>query len=116
MEPEDFVLVYATYPDRESAARAADMLVARRLAACVNIHAPCTSVYRWQGKTERAEEIPVVIKTRKALGPAVIRAAGAEHPYDTPCFLTLPIAGGAAKYLDWLAAETTPDAHEPSDP
>ena len=52
-------LVITNLPDRESAAKLAHVLVERRLAACVNILSPCRSVYRWQGKTEDAEEFPV---------------------------------------------------------
>lgn len=110
--PGDIVLIYATYPDRESAGRTANMLITQRLAACVNIYAPCVSIYPWEGKLETSAEIPVVIKTRAELADAVIEKAEADHPYDTPCFLKIPVAGGAARYLAWLAAQTAPETTE----
>lgn len=107
-ESTDIILIYATYPDRESAGRAANLLISKRLAACVNLHAPCVSVYRWEGKMETTAEIPVIIKTREALADEAIRIAESEHPYDTPCFLKLPVTGGATGYIDWLTTETSP--------
>ena len=60
MEP---LLVITNLPDQDSARRVAEALIAGHLAACVNLLAPCTSVYRWRGQVETAEEIPLLIKT-----------------------------------------------------
>ena len=69
------------------------MLVGERLAACVNISAPMTSVYEWQGKLETGPEVAAFIKTRRALVEQAIAAARPLHPYTLPCFLILPIVG-----------------------
>ena len=61
----DSLLVLTNLPDRESAEKLAALLIERRLAACVNILAPCTSVYRWQGEIQHDEEHPLLIKTVK---------------------------------------------------
>ena len=61
------LLVLSTLPDHDSAERLAAALVEAGLAACVNVMAPCTSVYRWQGGIERGEEVPALFKTRPAL-------------------------------------------------
>ena len=63
MKAADACLVITNLPDRDSAAKLAHELVEKRLAACVNILSPCRSVYRWKGKTEDAEEFPMLIKT-----------------------------------------------------
>ncbi len=52
-----------TTGDHELAERIATELVDRRLAACVQITGPITSIYRWQGQIERAEEWLCVAKT-----------------------------------------------------
>lgn len=102
------LLVITNLPDAASAATLAETLVEARLAACVNILAPCRSVYRWQGKLESATEIPLLIKTtaeRYSLLEAAIRQL---HPYELPEIVAVPIGQGLPEYLDWVAAETTP--------
>jgi periplasmic divalent cation tolerance protein len=103
---DQFCFLYSPFPDAESAKACAHRLVERGLAACVNIYPPMTSIYRWQGVQEESAEVAVFIKTRRALAAAVIEAARPLHPYTTPCFLMLPIAGGNADYLAWAHAQT----------
>jgi periplasmic divalent cation tolerance protein len=61
------LLVICNVPDRETGERIAQALVEQQLAACVNILAPCTSVYRWGGKVEQASETTLLVKTREAV-------------------------------------------------
>ena len=100
------LLVVTNLPDRESAEKLADLLIERRLAACVNILAPCTSVYRWQGEIQHDEEHPLLIKPvhdRYAELEASIRA---NHPYELPEIIAVPITGGLPAYLQWVESET----------
>jgi periplasmic divalent cation tolerance protein len=102
----EFVFVYSTFPDEASARAVAHKLVAQKLAACVNIYPPMTSVYEWQNKLETVPEIAVFIKTRRSLVEDVVTAAKPLHPYTVPCFLVLPIEAGNAQYLEWVLAQT----------
>ena len=104
----DVYLVITNLPDRDSAAKLAHRLVERRLAACVNILSPCRSVYRWQGKTEDAEEFPMLIKTTKDRYPELEAAIRAGHPYELPEIIAIPLAGGLSGYLEWVDSETRP--------
>ena len=61
--PTDKIIVISNLPDQGSATRLAEILISRGQAACVNVLAPCTSIYHWQDKTESAQEVPVLIKT-----------------------------------------------------
>ncbi len=106
MKDDEFAVVYATFPDPQSAQAVAKALVERKLAACVNIHAAMTSIYEWNGRLEAGSEVAVFIKTRKSLAAAAIAAARLLHPYTTPCFLILPISGGNDDYLAWLREQT----------
>lgn len=106
MSDSEFVFVYSTFPDQTSAKRVGEALVAARLAACVNIYPPMHSIYEWQGKLESGPEIAVFIKTRRAKIDDLIAAARPLHPYTTPCFLVLPIAGGNEDYLAWARTQT----------
>lgn len=102
------LLVITNLPDRAVAERMADALVAKRLAACVNVLAPCRSVYRWQADVQHDEEHPMLIKTtdeRYAELEAEIRAL---HPYELPEIIAVPIGRGLPGYLAWVVEETSP--------
>jgi periplasmic divalent cation tolerance protein len=109
MSESEFVFVYSTFPDRETAENAGHALVKAKLAACVNIFPPMTSIYEWEGKIESSEEFAVFIKTRRDLAERAIAAARPLHPYTLPCFLILPIAGGNHDYLAWAREQTKPE-------
>ena len=100
------LLVLTNFPDRASAQALAAALVDERLAACVNILAPCHSIYRWQGAVETADEVPLLIKTCEARYAALEAAIRAQHPYATPEIIALPVTHGLPDYLAWVAAET----------
>ncbi len=107
------LLVLTNLPDEASAHALATALVAERLAACVNILAPCRSVYRWQGEIETAQEIPLLIKTSTTRYAVLEAAIRTHHPYELPEIIAVPIAHGLPEYLAWVAAETL-DEHADS--
>jgi periplasmic divalent cation tolerance protein len=100
------LLVLTNLPDRAAAEKLADMLIAERLAACVNILAPCRSVYRWKGAVQHDAEHPMLIKTTRARYAELEQALRAGHPYELPEIIAVPIERGLPAYLDWVAAET----------
>lgn len=102
----EFCFIYSTFPDSDSALKAGRTLVDAKLAACVNIYPPMTSIYVWQGKREEGPEVAAFIKTRRTLVDDTIAAARRLHPYSTPCFLVLPILGGNDDYLAWVRQQT----------
>jgi periplasmic divalent cation tolerance protein len=102
------LLVFTNLPDRASAERLADLLLEQRLAACVNILAPCRSVYRWKGAVQHDEEHPVLIKTTQERYADLEAAIRANHPYELPEIVAAPIERGLQDYLEWVAAETSP--------
>ena len=104
MEP--VLLVLSNLPNRDSALRLAETLVAQRLAACVNVLTECTSVYRWQRAVETASEVPVLIKTRESLYPRVEEAIRRLHPYEVPEVIALRLSGGLPAYLQWVLEES----------
>jgi periplasmic divalent cation tolerance protein len=102
------LLVITNLPERAAAEKLADVLVAKRLAACINILAPCRSVFRWQGAVQHEEEHPVLIKTTRAAYAELEAQIRAHHPYELPEIIAVPIERGLPAYLDWVAAETQP--------
>lgn len=103
------LLVLTNLPDRAAAEKLADALIENRVAACINILAPCRSVYRWQGAVQHDEEHPVLIKSTQAAYPALEAQIRALHPYELPEIVAVPIEHGLPAYLDWVAAQTRPD-------
>ncbi|HEX6136835.1 MAG TPA: divalent-cation tolerance protein CutA [Casimicrobiaceae bacterium] len=101
------ILVLTNVPDQGVATALAHALLDDRLAACVGIGGPIESIYHWRGRIETGREIPVAIKTRPSLYSNVEAAIRKIHPYDTPEIIAIPVTHGDARYLDWLAAETT---------
>jgi periplasmic divalent cation tolerance protein len=100
------LLVLTNLPDRDSAEKLADRLLEGREAACVNILAPCRSVYRWKGAVQHDEEHPLLIKTTRERYPALEAAIRAGHPYELPEIIAFPVTLGLPAYLQWVAAET----------
>ena len=103
---DEILLVLTSLPDADSAQRIARLLVEQHLAACVNILAQCTSVYRWQDNIETATEVPLLIKTSLLCYPALQAALTEAHPYELPEIIAVPIHKGLPAYLSWVGAET----------
>ena len=103
---KEAVVVLCTFPDPERARAIAAELVGRRLAACVNLLPGVESIYRWEGKVERAGEVLAVIKTTRY--PELEAALEELHPYEVPEILALPVAAGLAGYLKWLGESCGP--------
>lgn len=102
------LIVLTNLPDEENAHRIAEALVAERLAACVNVLGGCRSVYRWQGEIERADEIPLLIKTTRARYRALQARLLELHPYDVPEILAWEPQRGLPAYMGWVADEARP--------
>ena len=102
------LLVFTNLPDRAAAEKLADALIGQRLAACVNILAPCRSVYRWKNDLQHDDEHPVLIKTTAERYAALEAAIRAAHPYELPEIVAVPVQRGLPAYLAWVAAETAP--------
>lgn len=102
------LIVMCNVPDAALATQMATVLVEAQLAACVNILAPCQSVYRWQGKTECASEIPLLIKTTSEQYGALEAKIQALHPYEVPEIVALPLENGLSAYLGWVVGSVAP--------
>lgn len=100
------LIVLTTLPDQDTARQLARQLIESRLAACVNILAPCTSIYRWNAAVQEEAETPLLIKTTAERYAALEAFLTEHHPYQLPEIIALPVAQGLAGYLAWVGAET----------
>ncbi len=101
----DIALVHATFGDADEAERIGRTMVEERLAACVNLLGPCTSVYRWQGEVAQAEEHRALFKTTPELARELADRIAALHGYDLPVIEIWPTAAGDA-VAEWVREET----------
>ena len=102
----EVLLVMCNAPDAASARAIAVSLVESRCAACVNIGAPCESIYWWEGKMEAAFEVPLAIKTTAQRYTDVEAAILSLHPHQVPEIIAVPVVAAMAQYLEWVR-ETT---------
>lgn len=105
-------LVWCPFPDHDSAAQVAERLLGERLIACANILGNVTSVFAWDGGTQRGTEVGVLFKTTAQALDALVERLGALHPYDTPAILGWRCDGAHPATLAWLdaAIARTPNA------
>ena len=99
-----YVQVVITTGTSEVAEKIANSVLEQQLAACVRISS-CLSMYRWQGKIERAEEFVCVMKSRADLYPELEQAIRSVHTYEVPEILATEIKTGSSEYLGWLDQE-----------
>jgi len=104
----DVILVLTTVADDARADALARALVDERLAACVNLHGPMASIYRWKGRVAQDAERQLIIKTTRARLRALEARLRDLHPYELPELLVLPVAGGSSAYLNWVRAAAGP--------
>ena len=98
---DEFILILTTVPDDSRADELAATLVGEKLAACVNLHGPMMSIYRWKGAVEREAERQLVIKTTRARLPALEARLKTLHPYELPELIVVGAEASAA-YSDWV--------------
>lgn len=102
----DKIVVFTTCGSEEEARKLAAALIEQRAAACVNITAPVTSVYRWKGAVETSQEWLLIIKSRRERFEQLRLLLESAHSYELPEVLAIPVVEGSANYLTWLEDET----------
>ena len=97
-----YIQIQITFPTVESANETAAKLVREKLVACAQVCGTVQSFYTWKGVAETSRETLLLAKTMSALFDQVESAVRAEHPYECPQIVALPIVAANADYLDWL--------------
>ncbi|KAH6779060.1 Nitrogen regulatory PII-like [Perilla frutescens var. hirtella] len=100
------IVVYVTVPNKEAGKKLAESIVKERLAACVNRVPGVESVYEWKGEIQTDSEELLIIKTRESLLEALTEHVKANHEYEVPEVISLPITGGNLQYLEWIKKST----------
>lgn len=99
------VSVYVTFADAAEAERIGRTVVDEKLAACINILGPTTSIYRWDGRLETASETAAILKTAASHADALVARLAALHSYQVPAIVVWPIAQAHPPYAEWVAGQ-----------
>jgi periplasmic divalent cation tolerance protein len=94
--------LYITGADTAEAVAIGRQLIAQKLAACINILPPITSIYHWEGEIQQATEIAWIAKTTIELTDKAIELIKAHHSYRQPCIIVLPWQSAESGYLKWM--------------
>ncbi len=98
-----YIIALITVPDQETGEMIANILLEKKLVACVNIVTPVISFFSWEGESDREDEVLLILKSRADLFESdLIPAVEAVHPYKLPEIIALPIIMGSEKYLNWI--------------
>lgn len=106
VDVDKFIVVYVTTPSREVGKELANSIISNRLAACVNQIPGIESTYWWNGKVVSDTEVLLLIKTRESLFNALSTHVKANHPYEVPEVIAVPITEGSKEYIQWLKEST----------
>ena len=98
------IQVTTTVEAQEDADNLTRLVLERRLAACVQV-SDCYSSYHWQGAIKQDNELKLVMKSHLKLYQELEKLILANHPYDTPEILAIPVQFCNSDYLDWMAGE-----------
>ncbi len=98
----DYSLIFITCPNKIEAKRIACQLLENKLAACVNIVGKIKSLFWWEGKVDKANEVLLIIKSKKSKLAKIIKQVKLLHSYQVPEIIVIPIIGGNKVYLKWI--------------
>jgi periplasmic divalent cation tolerance protein len=104
---KSYSIVLVTAPDLKTARMLAKAALTKRLIACANLIPKLESHYWWKGRIESSPEVLMLLKTTASKLAALEKLIVAEHPYDTPELIVVPIGRGSKRYLDWIATSVS---------
>ncbi len=96
------IIILITAKDKKEAAKIAKLLIKNKLAACVNIVGALSSIFLWKGKVEQAKETLLIVKSRKDKFNKIVKLVRANHSYEVPEIIAIPITCGFKPYLRWI--------------
>jgi len=99
-----YTVIFITCANKKEAKAIAASLIKQKLAACVNIASKVNSIFFWENKVDSADEILLIVKSKKDLMPKIIKAVKRIHSYKVPEIIALPIVAGDKPYLRWIDA------------
>ncbi|HOW35591.1 MAG TPA: divalent-cation tolerance protein CutA [Candidatus Omnitrophota bacterium] len=96
------IIVFVTAKDFKEAEKISQALVEQKLIACANIIQGVRSFFWWEGKVDAADEVLLILKTKRSLFKKVEKAVKSLHSYSVPEIIAIPIVAGSKEYLKWV--------------
>jgi len=94
--------VFVSIDSHADALKISKHLVEKKLAACVQILGPMTSIYRWKNNIEEEQEFLCLIKTKRDLFDKLKKEVKSLHPYEIPEIIALECSEVDDSYHSWL--------------
>jgi periplasmic divalent cation tolerance protein len=98
----DKVVVLVNCSNLEEAGQIGRQLVAKRLAACVNLVPGVRSWYWWEDKVVEDNEVMIMIKTSREQLADLEKEVVRLHSYAVPEVIALQVVDGSKDYLSWI--------------
>lgn len=106
MDHEQNPVVISTSCDSEQMAHdIGRLMLEKRLAACVQILPPITSLYWWQGEIAKDNEFLVTMKSDRRLFERISKEIRSIHPYEVPEIIATPVVDVDEEYARWMKEE-----------
>jgi len=102
-----YIIVLITAKNVREANKIATKLLEEKLIACANIVKGIKSIFSWKGKIEKANEVLLILKSRKRSFSRIVKTVKKYHSYDVPEIIALPIIDGNKDYLKWIQENCT---------
>ncbi|MEB3332829.1 MAG: divalent-cation tolerance protein CutA [Synechococcaceae cyanobacterium] len=103
---DTLILVLTTEASPRHAEALARTLLEERLVACVSLFPVC-SLYRWEGRLERSDEVQLLLKTAPSQLEALRQAVLERHSYALPEWIEWPATAGGS-YGTWCLEQLQP--------
>ena len=95
-------LIYFTTETEIEAENLAKVLVEERLAACVNIIGPSTSIYQWKDELKKSKEFIGIAKTSSRNVKKSMKRLIEFHSYECPSAIVIDIETGNNEFISWI--------------
>ncbi len=97
----EMILVYTTFPDRETARRIVRGLVERGIIACANLREH-EAIYPENGKVKETKEVGALLKTEVSKWKELKEEIRRLHPYKTPLLIRIDVDRVNHEYVEWM--------------
>lgn len=110
----EYFLCMTTFNSEKEVKRIKNIVLTKRLAACINVIRDVESTYHCRDEIKQETEFIMLFKTKKYLLEKLKREVLVVHSYDIPEFIVLPITDGGLHYFNWIDREVLSE-HEAKD-
>ncbi len=102
------LLVLISCEDKNQAERIGELVLKKKLAACVQIVNAVDSIFLWpsgKNRLDYAEEALLLVKTMESKWKQLEKEVISAHSYENPEIIAVSLTHVTRKYLEWLMSE-----------